>query len=124
MFYQSPEPSLSPDDDVFQHLALAYSKAHPVMHLGKACPNSASRTFENGITNGAAWYPLIGGMQDYNYAMHGCMEVTLEVSCCKYPKAENLKNIWLENRDVSFKIEYVLSNLISVHKSINSWLNI
>ena len=31
--------------------------------------------FGNGTTNGAAWYPLTGGMQDYNYIWHGCMEV-------------------------------------------------
>lgn len=37
-------------------------------------------------------------MQDYNYWKHGCMEVTVEVSCCKYPSASNLDEIWLENK--------------------------
>lgn len=102
MSFPEKQESKSPDDDVFQHLALTYSQSHPKMHLGQACPGAGSETgFPNGITNGAAWYPLTGGMQDYNYAMHGCMEVTLEVSCCKYPAAAQLKNIWEENRDVS-----------------------
>ena len=35
--------------------------------------------FGNGTTNGAAWYPLTGGMQDYNYIWHGCMEVCMHV---------------------------------------------
>ena len=54
--------------------------------------------FANGTTNGAAWYPLTGGMQDYNYIWHGCMEVTLELSCCKYPAAEELPQFWDDNR--------------------------
>ncbi|KAF2892153.1 hypothetical protein ILUMI_14020, partial [Ignelater luminosus] len=51
-----------------------------------------------GITNGAAWYPLTGGMQDFNYVWHGCMEVTLEVSCCKYPPAKELPRYWEDNK--------------------------
>ncbi len=54
--------------------------------------------FYNGTTNGAAWYPLTGGMQDYNYIWHGCMEVTLELSCCKYPPATELPQFWDDNR--------------------------
>ena len=54
--------------------------------------------FPNGTTNGAAWYPLTGGMQDYNYIWHGCMEVTLELSCCKYPVADELPQFWDDNR--------------------------
>ena len=32
------------------------------MYLGEPCKSSAPQ-FENGTTNGAAWYPLTGGMQ-------------------------------------------------------------
>lgn len=51
-----------------------------------------------GITNGAEWYPLTGGMQDFNYVWYGCMEVTLEVSCCKYPPPSELPKYWEDNR--------------------------
>lgn len=52
-------PSITPDDDVFRHLSLTYSRNHPTMHLGQAC-KQGTPSFKNGITNGAAWYPLTG----------------------------------------------------------------
>lgn len=55
----SSAPSLTPDEDVFRHLALTYSQNHPTMHKGRAC-KSGSPAFTDGITNGAAWYPLTG----------------------------------------------------------------
>lgn len=39
-------------------------------------------------------------MQDYNYAWHGCLEITLEMSCCKYPPASFLETHWNENLPV------------------------
>ncbi|KAJ3643620.1 hypothetical protein Zmor_026321 [Zophobas morio] len=88
-------PSLTPDHDVFVHLAQVYSQNHPTMHKGDSCSDSK---FEGGIVNGAVWYPIIGGMQDYNYAFHGCMELTLEISCCKYPAASELPKLWQDNK--------------------------
>lgn len=93
----SAAPSLTPDDDVFKHLSLVYAKNHAKMSRGVAC-KSATPAFENGITNGAAWYPLTGGMQDYQYVWYGCMEVTLEISCCKFPPAYELKKYWEDNQ--------------------------
>ncbi|XP_068154518.1 carboxypeptidase D isoform X1 [Drosophila tropicalis] len=93
----SAGPSLTPDDDVFKHLSLVYARNHAKMSRGVAC-KSATPAFENGITNGAAWYPLTGGMQDYNYVWYGCMEITLEISCCKFPPAYELKKYWEDNQ--------------------------
>ena len=86
--------------------------------------------FENGTTNGAAWYPLTGGMQvqfsdeianmiftiitiakittmmqDYNYIWHGCMEVTLELSCCKFPPAAELQVILVTLTLIGYNFE-------------------
>ena len=47
--------SESPDDKAFIHLARVYAEAHATM--------SGSPEFPGGITNGAHWYPLWGGMQ-------------------------------------------------------------
>ncbi|XP_032594277.1 carboxypeptidase M isoform X5 [Drosophila grimshawi] len=93
----SAAPSLTPDDDVFKHISLVYARNHAKMSRGVAC-KSATPAFENGITNGAAWYPLTGGMQDYNYVWYGCMEITLEISCCKFPPAYELKKYWEDNQ--------------------------
>jgi carboxypeptidase D len=41
---------------------------------------------------------LAGGMQDYNYWANGCMEITLELSCCKYPAASELEKAWTDNK--------------------------
>jgi len=43
-----------------------------------------------------------GSMQDYNYVWHGCMEITLEMSCCKYPPATFLESHWKDNLKVTY----------------------
>ena len=37
-------------------------------------------------------------MQDWNYLNTNCFEITIEVSCFKYPPAEDLKDYWLLNK--------------------------
>ncbi|XP_014662408.1 PREDICTED: carboxypeptidase D-like [Priapulus caudatus] len=87
----------SPDDDVFRFLAMTYSYSHPTMHNSHKCDNSFT-DFEYGITNGADWYTVKGGMQDFNYIEASCMETTLEISCCKYPSERHLPDYWQANR--------------------------
>ena len=53
--------SKSPDDDVFQFLAREYSLNHPIMHIyNETTCNKFPGGFEDGITNGAEWYMVIG----------------------------------------------------------------
>ncbi|KAH1018084.1 hypothetical protein HUJ05_005906 [Dendroctonus ponderosae] len=89
----------SPDNKVFEHLAAVYSNAHRSMHEGKPCPMFPKEIFEGGITNGAKWYEVTGGMQDWNYLVAGCMELTLEIGCYKYPFAQDLPQYWMDNRE-------------------------
>ncbi len=44
-------------------------------------------------------YVVRGGMQDYNYDFHDCLELTLELSCCKYPTRDALEKEWNDNKE-------------------------
>lgn len=88
--------SRSPDNEVFKRLATVYAENHPIMRTGDGCP---SEHFNNGITNGAFWYELQGGMQDFNYVRSNCFEVTFELSCCKFPRANTLPKEWQLNKE-------------------------
>lgn len=44
-------------------------------------------------------------MQDYNYVWGQCFEITLELSCCKYPPANQLEEFWKDNKVAL--IEYI-----------------
>jgi len=83
--------SSAPDDEMFKFLASTYSSAHSSMWR--------SREFDGGITNGAEWYVLYGGMQDWNYVTKGCLEITVELSDNKMPYGSTLPSFWEENRN-------------------------
>lgn len=111
----SSAPSLTPDDDVFKHLSMTYSTNHAKMSRNVACKSNAP-SFNKGITNGAAWYPLTGGMQDYNYVWFGCMEITLEISCCKFPPASELPRYWEDNKMALIKF------LAEAHRGVHGFV--
>ncbi|XP_072050372.1 carboxypeptidase D-like [Amphiura filiformis] len=91
--------SATPDDDIFRLLALTYSANHLKMHDQVKDPNCiTSDTFKDGITNGANWYPVPGGMQDFNYLRFNTFELTLELGCDKFPPAARLEEFWEDNK--------------------------
>lgn len=79
------------DEDVFVWLAETYSSRN--------APMWASTEFTHGITNGAAWYTVEGGVQDWLYRYLGCMDLTLEISSTDRPTASALTTLWDNNRE-------------------------
>ncbi|ENN76419.1 hypothetical protein YQE_07080, partial [Dendroctonus ponderosae] len=110
---QSNEYAATPDDETFRHLALAYSSRHPDMasQHRKGCVDSQFAK-QGGITNGAQWYSLQGGMQDFNYLSSNDFELTLELGCEKYPPPEDLQLEWERNKEAL--INYIWQSHIGI----------
>jgi len=72
--------SAAPDDETFRYLATTYARSHRTMSKNIRC--GPRDNFPGGITNGAQWYDVPGGMQDFNYVHSNAMEITLELTCC------------------------------------------
>lgn len=91
----------SPDDMTFRNLASVYAGNHPRMsNPGTPGCDTPINEFakHGGITNGAAWYSVPGGMQDFNYLASNDFEITLELGCDKYPPASSLSGEWADNK--------------------------
>ena len=92
--------SAAPDDAVFRRLATTYASSHRVMRTGRVCQGD---NFPGGITNGAKWYDVPGGMEDFNYLHSNCFEITMELSCCKFPAGNKLPGEWQLNKESLFR---------------------
>ncbi|XP_077982329.1 carboxypeptidase E-like isoform X2 [Glandiceps talaboti] len=104
--------AVTDDDALFRHLALTYSEAHRRMSDKKVGCVPMEDPFPDGITNGADWYSVTGGMQDFNYLASNCFEITLELGCKKFSRESKLESKWEDN------LESLLSYMEEVHKGI------
>jgi len=88
--------SPSPDENLFATMALTYSSNNAPMYV--------STEFTRGIVNGAAWYAVSGGVQDWSYRYNGSLEVTIELSDYQwpYPAASQLATYWSQNKESMF----------------------
>jgi len=83
---------LSADDDWWQYVCHEYADT---AHL--YAPSGYMSDFDNGITNGYAWYSISGGRQDYMNYFHQCREFTLEISDVKLLPPGQLPALWNYN---------------------------
>jgi hypothetical protein len=79
-----------PFDKLIKDISLEYSKRNPEM--------INSREFEDGITNGADWYVVRGGMQDWSYVFFNDLQVTVELSGRKWPNYNTIKDYYKKNQ--------------------------
>ena len=92
--------SAAPDDALFKQLTKTYANNHVTLYRGNICKGDH---FREGITNGAQWYDVPGGMEDFNFLHSNCFEITMELSCCKYPMGSALPEEWLNNKEARMK---------------------
>ena len=90
------------DDDIYQLLAHTY--INRTVHSTESC--SSGFTDKGYVTRGADWYEITGGMQDYGYLNNGTIEMTMEISCCKYPGSNLLESYWNYNRNAMVELLY------------------
>ena len=82
-------PTLAADDDWWQYVCHEYADTAQ-MHS----PSGYMSGFDDGITNGYAWYSISGGRQDYMNYFHQCREFTLELSNVKLVPPSQLPDHW------------------------------
>jgi len=100
--------TICPDDDLFIAISEAYSSNN--------LPMWNSGTFFHGITNGAAWYAIDGGMQDWNYLYMGGNEVTIELGNTKQPSTSQITTLWNDNRNAM--LSYLEKSLIGLRGKV------
>lgn len=87
-------PSYCPDEALYHRLCRLYSEVHPEMHL--------SSVFKEGMTNGANYFTIYGGLQDYAYSQVGMVHVTLELGIIKNPPASTIPDVWKQNSEALY----------------------
>lgn len=79
-----------PEEDTIKDLSLDYAHNAPYI--------AASTVFNNGITNGFAWYKINGGMQDWSIYWRRDFQVTIELSNDKWPDYSRIDYYYDQNR--------------------------
>ncbi|XP_037531562.1 probable carboxypeptidase X1 [Nematolebias whitei] len=107
------EHTPTPDESFFRWLATAYASTNQVMSNPdrRPCHNKDFLRYNN-IINGADWHNVPGSMNDFSYLHTNCFEVTVELSCDKFPHASELPVEWQNNR------ESLLVYMEQVHRGI------
>jgi hypothetical protein len=86
-------PNITPDNKMYIYLSKKYSQnMNPKLNLINSYPSK-----EFGIINGADWYTLYGGMQDWEYNTYDIMSTTIELSINKNNDDTILDNLKYEN---------------------------
>ncbi|XP_039993031.1 probable carboxypeptidase X1 isoform X2 [Xiphias gladius] len=101
------------DNAFFRWLASVYASTHLVMANPdrRLCHYEDFQAHSN-IINGGAWHTVPGSMNDFSYLHTNCFEVTVELSCDKFPHVSELPIEWENNK------ESLLVYMEQVHRGI------
>ncbi|XP_056328451.1 probable carboxypeptidase X1 isoform X2 [Danio aesculapii] len=106
------EQTPTADDSFFRWLATVYASTNHVMSNPDRRPcHNEDFLRHNNIINGANWH-TVPGMNDFSYLHTNCFEVTVELSCDKFPHAGELPTEWQNNK------ESLLVYMEQVHRGI------
>nr|XP_033809892.1 probable carboxypeptidase X1 isoform X2 [Geotrypetes seraphini] len=112
-YWKAKELTPTADDAVFRWLATVYASTNRAMvdDERRVCH---TENFMNGgnIINGANWHTVAGSMNDFSYLHTNCFEVTVELSCDKFPHEVELPMEWDNNK------ESLLVYMEQVHRGI------
>ncbi|ROK15807.1 putative carboxypeptidase X1 [Anabarilius grahami] len=101
------------DNDFFRWLATVYASANLVMaNPDRRICHSEDFQQHNNIINGADWHTVPGSMNDFSYLHTNCFEITVELSCDKFPHSSELPVEWENNK------ESLLLYMEQVHRGI------
>jgi hypothetical protein len=109
---------LAADDNWWQYVCREYADT---VHL--YAPSSYMSDFDDGITNGYAWYSISGGRQDFMNYFHQAREFTLEISDIKLPDPGQLPAYW--NYNYRSMLNYIEQSAFglrgTVKDSVTGW---
>ena len=97
---------LHPDNEWYKYVSHNY--ANQAMADSPDNPYYFKSLNSNGITNGAQWYIVAGGRQDWVTLGQGCREITIELSDTKCLAESELNKHWTYNKNA----------LLNYHKEI------
>ncbi|XP_073474245.1 probable carboxypeptidase X1 isoform X1 [Aquarana catesbeiana] len=112
-YWMAKELTPTPDDSMFRWLSTAYATSHRIMSDDnrRICHYDDFIRVGN-IINGANWHTVAGSMNDFSYLHTNCFEVTVELSCDKFPHEVELPTEWENNK------ESLLIYMEQVHRGI------
>ncbi|XP_078530688.1 putative carboxypeptidase X1 isoform X1 [Lissotriton helveticus] len=112
-YWKAKEMTPTADDAIFRWLATAYATTSRVMmEEDRRVCHTEDFTRVGNIINGADWHTVAGSMNDFSYLHTNCFEITVELSCDKFPHEIELPMEWENNR------EALLIYMEQVHRGI------
>ena len=102
--------TLHADDQWYQLIS------HEYADLCHVQSSSYMTDYNNGVTNGAQWYMIGGGRQDYMNGYAQCRELTIECSNTKCPSATQMPSFWNINKNSIFA--FVNQCLNGIHGTV------